>query len=232
MQTFFAVLRLLHILAGFMALAVFWLPLVTRKGGRAHAVIGWLYVAAMGAVSITALLMGLYRLTWDAGPDEDAIPYSWFLIFVAVLSSATAWYGLRALRFKRRKTPHRRAVDLLFPSLLVISGLGISGYGWAIGFPLLQAFPLIGLFLGFLQLKYWLRPPSGPSHWIVEHLVGMLSCCIATVTAFLVFGVPRLLGVEATSLLLWLLPTACLVPLMFWFAGKYKTKPARSKPAA
>ncbi|WP_309119614.1 DUF2306 domain-containing protein [Paenibacillus sp.] len=224
MQLTFDILRWSHIFFGFLALAVFWIPIVTKKGGRAHNRAGWIYATAMGVVSASAFLMGMYRLTWDAGPDADAIPFAWFLTFVSILSAATAWYGIRVLRHKRRKTPHRVTLDLLFPFLLFASGIGISAYGWVIHFPLLQYFPFLGVFLGGTQLLYWLTVPAKPSHWAVEHIVGMLSCCIATVTAFLVFGAPRLLGVDSGSLLVWFSPTVALVPLIIGFTNVYRRK--------
>ncbi|HZG86288.1 DUF2306 domain-containing protein [Paenibacillus sp.] len=222
MQLLFDILRIIHIAGGFLALAVFWIPIVAKKGGRTHNKVGWIYVYAMAAVSISAFAMGVYRIAWDAGPDADAIPFSWFLIFVAALSSSTAWYGVRVLRYKRRATPHRNAADLFFPSLLLGSGVGISIYGTIIQFPLLQYFPITGVFLGGSQLLYWLRTPKTKAHWAVEHIVGMLSCCIATVTAFLVFGAPRLLHIESTSLWVWFLPTFVFVPLIVWFTNRYK----------
>lgn len=223
MQIAFELSRMLHIVSGFLALIVFWIPIVAKKGGRLHNRVGWIYVGAMAVVAITALWMGIYRLAWDAGPDADAVPYSWFLLFVSILSSATAWYGVRVLRYKRRNAMHRRAIDLSFPALLLVSGIGMSVYGAVINFALLQYFPLIGIFLGGTQLLYWLRAPNKKAHWIIEHIVGMLSCCIATVTAFLVFGAPRLLNVESVSLLLWLLPTMIIVPFMIWFTNRYKS---------
>jgi len=224
MQLTFDILRWGHIFFGFLALAVFWIPIVTKKGGRAHNRVGWVYVIAMGIVSATAFLMGIYRLAWDAGPDADAIPFAWFLMFISILSASTAWYGIRVLRHKRRKTRHRKPIDLLFPALLFVSGIGISAYGWIIDFPLLQYFPILGLFLGGTQLLYWLTVPANRSHWAVEHIVGMLSCCISTVTAFLVFGAPRLLGVESVNLVVWFLPTIVLVPLIIGFTAAYKKK--------
>ncbi len=229
MSLLFDIARWIHIISGFLALCVFWIPIVTKKGGRAHHRAGWVYVWAMGSVSVTAFLMGIYRLAWDAGPDADAVPFSWFLLFIAVLSSATAWYGIRVLRHKRRKSVHRKPADLLFPALLTVSGIGISVYGWIIGFPLLQYFPLLGLFLGSTQLLYWLTVPKTNSHWAVEHIVGMLSCSISTVTAFTVFGAPRLLQVEAVSLFVWFLPTIVLVPLIIVFSNIYKRKMDRPR---
>src|SRR5699024_11571001 len=103
------------------------------------------------------------------------------------------WYGVRVLRYKKRNELNRELSNLSFHILLLGSGIAIIIYGWTIDFPLLQYFPIVSIFLGAIQLQYWLSSPKRRSHWIVEHLVGMLSCCIATVTAFTVFGAPRLI---------------------------------------
>src|SRR5699024_6762913 len=230
MEFLFTASRWLHIISGFIALFIFWLPIVTKKGGKFHVKAGWIYVTAMTGVSITALYMGIYRLTWDSGTDPDTITLSWFLIFIAILTGATAWYGLRVPRHKKRNAPHRHPIDLLFSTLLLISAIAVSIYGWVIHFPLLQYFPIVGMFLGTIQLQYWFSSPKRRSHWIVEHIVGMLSCCIATVTAFVVFGAPRMLQIESVSLLLWFIPTIVLVPLIIGFSTYYTRKLDGNRP--
>lgn len=224
MEYIFNIARWSHIIGGFVALLVFWIPIVTRKGRKLHRRSGWVFVISMASVSVTALYMGIYRIAWNSGTDPNAIPFSWFLISISILSGATAWYGVRVLRFKRRKTSHRYLIDLLFPVLLVTSSIGIMIYGWAIGFPLLQYFPIVGLFLGGTQLKYWISIPKASAHWIVEHIVGMLSCCIATITAFTVFGAPRLLQIDSVNLLMWFLPTIVFVPLIIVLTIYYGRK--------
>jgi len=224
MEFIFSFSRFVHIISGFLALVILWVPIFTRKGGKVHRRGGWIYVFSMTAVSVTALFMGVYRLTWDAGSDPDAIPFSWFLIFIAILSGATAWYGVRVLRYKKRKAPNRQFINLFFPILLLGSGIAMSIYGWMIDFPLLAYFPIVGIFLGASQLQYWFSSPNRRSHWIVEHLVGMLSCCIATITAFTVFGAPNLLQIDAVSILLWFAPTIVFVPLIIGFSVFYTKK--------
>lgn len=224
MEPMFEIARWLHIVSGFLALIVLWLPMVTRKGRKLHRQTGWVFVISMTAIAVTAFYMGVYRIVWDAGTEPDSISFSWFLIFIAILSGATAWYGVRVLRFKRRETPHREPLDLFFSLLLLIASIGIIVYGWAIHFQLLQYFPIIGLFLGGSQLYYWLSKPKSMSHWVVEHIVGMLSCCIAVITAFIVFGAPRLLQVESVHLLLWFLPTIIFVPLIIVLTNYYGRK--------
>ncbi len=159
MELAFHFSRWLHIVAGFLALLIFWIPIVTKKGGKTHNRIGWIYVYAMTIVSISALYMGIFRIFLDPTSDQDRISFSWFLIFISILSGASAWYGIRVLRFKRRQEKHRNVWDLMFPILLLLSGAGISIYGFTIAFPLLQYFPLLGIFLGVTHLLYWLKAP-------------------------------------------------------------------------
>src|SRR5690625_857342 len=222
MDVLFIILRVLHIIGGFVALFVFWIPLVTKKGGKIHKQIGWIFVWAMGIVSISALYMGVYRVLFDVHADAERISFSLFLIFIAVLSGATAWYGLRVLRFKLRKAIHWHFIDLFVSLLLFLSGLAIGLYGFVIKSPLISYFPLLGLFLGVIQLIYWLRKPMERMHWLYEHLSGMIACSISTVTAFTVFGAPRLMGIQTNHLFLWLMPTMILVPFIIGYQLYYK----------
>ncbi len=220
----FSVFRILHILSGFLALLIFWIPIVTKKGGKVHRTVGWVYVWAMALVSISAFYMGAFRVFFDQSADFEQVSFSWFLIFISILSGATAWYGIRVLRFKQRKERHRNPLDLLASFLLVGFGIGVCLYGFAIDSPLISYFPLLGIFVGGLQLFYWLRKPGRKMHWHFEHYAGMIPCCIATVTAFTVFGAPRLLNIEAASLWLWFMPTILLVPVLIGFNIYYDKK--------
>lgn len=219
---FFALFRWLHIIGGFFALLVFWIPIVTKKGGKIHTLVGWFYIWAMSVVSISAFYMGIYRIGWDDQASAKRVSFSWFLIFIAILSGASAWFGIRVLRFKKRHSIHSNMIDLGVSCLLLLSGIGIGIYGMTIQSPLITYFPLIGIFLGVNQLYYWFRKPINKRHWLYEHFGGMIACCIATVTAFTVFGAPRLLQISSTNLFLWLTPTFILVPVIIGYNIYYK----------
>ena len=223
-ETIFDLFRWLHIIAGFIALFIFWVPIVTKKGRKAHRLSGWVFVYAMTVVSISAFYMGVYRIFFDPVKSPESVAFAWFLIFIAILSGACAWYGIRVLRFKRRSERHHIKLDYAFPILLLLSGVGISIYGFAIDFALLKYFPILGLFLGSMHLIYWFSRPKLNVHWMMEHIAGMLSCCIATITAFAVFGAPRLLNIDSVSIIVWLLPTIVIVPLLIAFINYYKRK--------
>ena len=51
------------------------------------------------------------------------------------LSFATAMYGLRVLKFKQDEGEHRYVVDWLIPSVLLISAVAMSVYGFIVGEP-------------------------------------------------------------------------------------------------
>ncbi|KAB8139353.1 DUF2306 domain-containing protein [Gracilibacillus oryzae] len=216
--------RIAHIIAGFTALVIFWITVIVKKGGPLHKRIGWLYVYSMAIVAISAFYMGFFRIFIDKSSDTGVISFSWFLVYIAVLSSATVWYGLRVLRYKRRTTRNVRLDVLGFPVLLFLSSIGISVYGFIINMSLLSYFPLVGLFLSGSQLIYWLRKPAIKGHWYIEHLIGMLSCSISTITAFLVFGAPRLLNIDSVSVILWFTPTILLTPVIIGFSVYYGNK--------
>lgn len=220
-ETIFDLFRWLHIITGLIALFIFWVPIVTKKGRKAHRRSGRVFVYAMTVVSISAFYMGVYRIFFDPVKSPESVAFAWFLIFIAILSGACAWYGIR---FKRRSERHHIKLDYAFPILLLLSGVGISIYGFAIDFALLKYFPILGLFLGSMHLIYWFSRPKLNVHWMMEHIAGMLSCCIATITAFAVFGAPRLLNIDSVSIIVWLLPTIVIVPLLIAFINYYKRK--------
>src|SRR5271165_4345750 len=84
-----------HIAAGAVALLVFWVPLVTKKGGRTHRRVGWVYVGAAGTLALTGFWLCIQLVSSDR-------PLRWragfFLAYVSVLAGASAQFGVRALR--------------------------------------------------------------------------------------------------------------------------------------
>ncbi|WP_062512935.1 hypothetical protein [Halobacillus sp. KGW1] len=211
----------LHIAAGFSALLLLWIPLFTKKGGKVHNRFGWLFVIAMTIVSVSAASLAIIRIFFQPDTSPERMAFSTFLLFISLLSATTAYYGIRVLRFKKKEAVHRHPLDLAASFSLLFGAVCCMTYGFAIGNGLISYFPIIGLFLGGSQLAYWLRPMRHKRSWIIEHLVGMLSCSISTITAFTVFGAPRLLNLDQGNFLLWLLPTMIFTPLIAYFTRKY-----------
>lgn len=190
----------LHVAAGSLALASMLIPAVTRKGGRVHVRAGWVFVAAMAVVAVTALVMSGARLLFDPSPEgRDG---GFFLMAVSVLTATSVSTGVRVLRFKARTGPHLHWWDVGLPAVLTLFSAGLGAYGVWRGNGLFIAFSVIGLVTGGGALRYWLRPPTTRMHWWFQHMGSMLGGIIAATTAFFV--------VNAGNLGLW--------PLAAWLA--------------
>lgn len=173
-----------HIAAGSVALASMFVPMVARKGGTLHRRAGWVFVAAMAIVSVTAFVLSGHRVLFDARPE--ARDFGLFLFFVSILTAASVSAGVRVLRFKNRTTPHLHWWDTGLPALLTVASVAMAIYGIRHGLVLFVAFSVIGFATGASSLRYWLRVPTSRMHWWFEHLGTMLGGCIAATTAFLV----------------------------------------------
>jgi hypothetical protein len=215
----------LHIAGGSAALLSMFVPMVTKKGGRAHRRAGWVFVGGMTVVSATAFILAGWRALFD--PNPGARSTGIFLFYIAILTAAGVSTGVRVLRVKHRAGAHRHPWDLGISSLLLATSVGMAGLGLAAGAPLLIAFSMIGFFSGGGQLAYWLRPPSHHMHWWLEHMSSMLGSCIAAATAFLVINAGNL-GASQGSLLVWLAPTIIGTPTIVIWTAYYRRRFAAS----
>lgn len=199
-EALMAALRSIHIIAGGVALATFWIPWVVKKGARAHRRVGWVYALAMTVVSVTALVSCIWR-SFDAFPDNDRAAQ--FLGLIGLLSAANVSYGVRALR---ATSPQRRSLwDLASALLLFAAGVLCALVGVIRLRPLWCVFGAGSALSGFAQLRYWLRPAVTRADRVLQHMTGMGTSSIATVTAFLVVNIENL-GLQAYSFWVWVLP--------------------------
>ena len=199
-EAFIAALRSIHIVAGGVALATFWIPWVVKKGARVHRRVGWVYALAMAVVSGTALLNCIWR-SFDAAPDNDRDAQ--FLGLIGLLSAANVSYGLRALR--RASTRGRGVWDLAIALVLFAASVLSAALGVIHLRPLWCAFGAGSALGGFAQLRYWLRPATTRADRVLQHISGRGTSCIATVTAFLVVNAENL-GLQAHWFWVWVLP--------------------------
>ena len=94
----------LHVIAGFIALVTLWYgPLFFRKGGKYHRFTGWIFTTSMFIISGTSVHTAFYRIWLDPDLTTEQFSFYLFLIFIAILSFATAMYGLRVLKYKQHK---------------------------------------------------------------------------------------------------------------------------------
>jgi hypothetical protein len=218
-----------HVLAGGVALSVFWLPLVTKKGGAAHRRAGWVYVVAAGAIALTAFV-NCARMLTDANPSNDRAGV--FLAYIGLIAAASAQLGVRALRTKKRATGSRNPFDLVPPALLTVGGVALAAFGVRHAMPLFVIFAALGVVQGVTQLRFWLRAPATRQEWFLAHMTGMGTSCITTVTAFLVVNAHSF-GLGTFDLAVWLAPgTIGGVGLTLWKRGYARRFAGRAGNAA
>ncbi|MGD2133329.1 MAG: hypothetical protein PVI23_11090 [Maricaulaceae bacterium] len=167
-----------HISAGSLALAAMLVPLLAPKGGRIHRSGGWVFVAAMAAVSASALIMSVWILLLTPATVNGLR-----LLELTFIGANAVWIGLRALRTKTRTSRSRNPLDLGMPLVLVVVSVGVVSAGARLSEQTLLGLGGTGFLLGAVHLRYWLRPPTSRMHWWFRHMSGMLFACIAATTA-------------------------------------------------
>jgi uncharacterized membrane protein len=210
MERLFQIVLAVHIAAGAVALLVFSVPLVTKKGGRAHRRVGWVYVGAAAMVALTGFLLCL--------PLVSGVRFraGIFLAYVSLLAGASVLFGVRALRTKGRVGASRNVIDLGPALLLVASGIALAMFGIQQSRVLYVLFAALGVVLGAAHLRFWLTAPAHARAWFLAHMTGMGTSCITTITAFIVVNARRF-GVRTFDVRLWAGPIVVLaVGLTLW----------------
>ena len=215
------VVRTIHIAGGVAALASLWIPMVAPKGGRLHRRAGWVFVAGMGVVSVTAIILSAYRffVLPGAGSSTAAV----FLAYLGLLTGAGAYKGIRVLRTKNRTGRTTHWLDIAIAGATFIFGPPAAAVGYRTGFVPLMLFGILGTVGGFTDLRYWLRAPQERMHWWYQHMSDMVGTSIAAITAFLVLNA-RHLGLARWSVAVWIGPSIVGIPLLALWLRYYRRR--------
>jgi uncharacterized membrane protein len=185
----------LHIAAGGLALVVSAIALWSFKGGRVHRRAGRIFVAAMGVVCATAIVLAVLR------PNAFLLAIGFFSFYLSFAGFATV-----------RPAWGRAAIAIAAGMILVgLAMLGAAATGATARPVVLGIFGAIGLVLAIQDLAA-LRGAEVPPARIARHLSRMLGATIATWTAFTVVNFQML-----PPLVAWLGPTAAFLPvIVYW----------------
>jgi len=174
-----------HVIFGFAGLALFWVPVLLKKGGKWHRLSGKAYVAAMWVVVATSVLLSIKNVA--VGNSEKAA----FLGFIALITANPLWYGLAILKQKRQFSITflnihfaLNAVIAVYSFLLLAGGTILQRQGVSI---LMVVFGSLGLTVIPALLRR-LRGVPVETDRIRGHIIGLMTTGIAAYTAFFVFG--------------------------------------------
>ena len=199
------ILLSIHILAGTIALLCAALAISFEKGKKFHVLSGRTYFWSMVGIFLTAIPMSI-------------INSNIFLFLIAIFSFYLAFAGMR---FAKNRKSIATTIDWIAVSLMILSGLGM----WALAiiyfindnsqYITLLVFGFIALALGYGDYRSHKNKTAIGKERIAKHLTNMMAGTIAVVTAVLVVNV----NIEPIWIW-WLLPTAVITPIIFYWNKK------------
>lgn len=205
MDTLIGSLRWIHIVIGFMGLAAFWVPVVTRKGGRAHKQFGKVfalsgYIVGTTAVATTTLRLGAALADGERPTDNvAAFGFLLFLHYLGWVTLALVHHAVQVVRTRRDPAAIRTPVHLMLTVVPPVLSIAVVAYAllyWSpVSIVLLVLSPLGFMIFQDLR-KYRASPPAEKMGWFYAHMGAMLGAGVAFHTAFLVFGASRWLDLS------------------------------------
>ena len=201
----------LHILAGFISLAIAYILLFIKKGNKRHKKLGMIYVYGMSTIFVTAIPLSLLG------------EFNPFLFVIAIFSFYLAFSGYRQ---GRDRNGAREQIDKVLG--VFITATSILFYSMAVSLYLIEdsmwitsvVFGSIALGMGindFRRMKIVERPDFYDRTNL--HLNLMLAGTIATTTAFIVT-----LNPFSIDWLNWVAPTIVGTPIIIYFSKRELAK--------
>jgi len=252
-ETLYLWLRRSHIFVGVLGLVAFWIPVIAKKGGRAHIIAGrvfeWCgyYVATTALFACARYLLTPHHFAFVDRPDITAeqlheIRFAQFfltlLAYLACLFLVQLRNGMRVVRTRHLPAEGYRNWEAKFWIFTqTVASLWLISYG---AYRLFNggssvhwvsiAVPLIPLSELKKELRFLNNPREEKMGWWYKHMDCMCGCGVAFHTAGLLFStrlIFRYWEIEVSPVfqfIPWLLPTIIGAPLAHWWVKSYRKK--------
>ncbi|MCW8880596.1 MAG: hypothetical protein OQJ89_08150 [Kangiellaceae bacterium] len=229
-----------HVMAGSLAMVVFWLPMLAKKGSAKHVKYGRYFVNGMYAVSVSGLIMTILVLIDPVGIREPARNLSFeaatnlahqnrlfagFLLMLSILVFNSVRHSIMVLRVKSERILLRTPLHVGLFVLLGLVGLIMGYVGTIQGVVLFQIFAGLCIVNSIATIHYIFKAEVKKREWIIAHLGSILGAGIGAYTAFFVFGGSRLFSQLVSGsgqVLLWVLPGVVGTIASIYLAKKYR----------
>ena len=232
----FTLLLWIHVAAGFVGLAAFWVPVFARKGGRTHVRAGRIYAWCAYVVTLSAVVLAAGRfgsqLSRGIGVADrpDLYGFPLFLGYLGVTTFAAVRQAMRAVATRRAPETLRTPFHEVLAWASIAGSVAVIAFAlglWSSVSPILLGLSPIGILTGSRMLRLMRNPGVERMGWFYSHMASMLTGGIAFHTAFAVVGAPRLFDYDtagALAVVPWLLPTALGVPAIVIWTRHYRRK--------
>lgn len=217
-----------HIVTGATGLVMFWIPVLSRKGGQAHRVWGRRFEIAMLATGSLAVAMATCTLLDPLGTHPHQTDarfvsgiFGWMMIYLALLTISLAWHGVTVVTNARDRAANRRPFAVGLQVVVIVAALNCAIQGLLIGQILMVLISTIGIASGVTNLVFSFKPRPTPGDHVLEHIKASVGAGISVYTAFLAFGAVRLIPEHVFNPVLWSMPTLIGVSLIIFFQMRF-----------
>ena len=207
MQSLHSFLFICHILAGSMALFLFWVPVLSKKGSLDHRKFGRYYANTMYVVAFSGAFMASLVL-FDPmalkghllnNPDNQEVfvykirLFWYFLLVLSLITFVSIRQGLATLKYRMQPEKFRSIWYTLPLFILLAGGALLMFFGVKERNTLHIVFAVLAVLISSGMLKFCLLTKTSNKQWIIEHLSAMIGSGIGAYTAFLTFGARQIL---------------------------------------
>lgn len=233
LQAFFL---LVHVIFGTIGLAAFWVPVLTRKGGKNHRLFGKVFkysayiLLLAAALSLSIRIPQLLLSGLDNEENLIRLSFMVFLAYLLVVVYISMRHGFAVLKQKQDIRKLDIPLNRTLANLAIASSVLLVVFTIIVSPPmqiLLYALSPIGVFTG-LDIRSALKNREDyRQRWLYEHLGAMLGTGVAFHTAFAVFGANQLFDLNFSGFLQiipWITPTLIGVPAIALWTRFYKKR--------
>jgi uncharacterized membrane protein len=211
----FQLFLMLHIAGGTAGLITGTINLVRKKGDKNHKLVGKIFTYGMLIAGVSSLVLSVLHP-------------SYFLFIVGVFTIYLVGTGNRYIYLKMLGVNQQPSfldwaitIGMLITAVLFI----VTGVIYLVN---QNNFGIVLLIFGILALRFtktdienYRGKARVKNYWLLVHLQRLTGAYIAAITAFLVVNA-KYAPVELPPVLVWLLPTAILLPLIIMWSKRYK----------
>jgi cadmium resistance protein CadD (predicted permease) len=210
----FHLLVALHIAFGAVGLVSFWVPVVGKKGDKAHRKWGTIFARTILVAGCLAIGLSLLTLYAPAATHPHLkLPadfirgiFGVMMLYLAILTVNLAWYGLQTIKNKRDHMANRRGLNLWLQPILIIAAAVCAIEGVLIGQYLMVGMSIIGFATAGTNLMFMFKRTPAPKDYLKEHVKAIVGAGISVYTAFFAFGAVRIMPELALNPGLWSIP--------------------------
>lgn len=220
MHELFRALVWAHVITGAVGLVLFWVSGVfSRKGAAAHKKWGLVFVYCMLFTGSMAIGMSTLTLIDPMATHPHFVEhpifkdvelvrglFGWMMQFLAILTISLAWHGWGAVRYKKNHAANRGPMNVFLQLLVIVAALNTAVHGLLINQPVMLGLPVVGVASGVTNLVFAFNDAPKRFAYLIEHAKALVGAAISAYTAFLAFGLVRLMPEKVFNPLLWSMP--------------------------